>query len=111
MTDSSAAARDQCQAIFNNAAFADVVTTADRLMAAAADGTVTTRQVAAELRLSDSTVRPVMGRLIAAQLLDELPRVGPANGPRLFHRRNQDRWSALSTLIATVQAQEPASSR
>ena len=111
MSDNAATARAHCYAIFNNMAFADVVVAVDRLMTRAADGTVTTRKVAAELRVSDSVVRPVMVRLVAAQLLDELPKVGAANGPRLFHRRNPERWSAIGTLIATMRPQEAASKR
>ena len=102
MSDNTAAAREQCHALFNNAAFADVVMAADEAMTGAVDGTVTTRQIAAALGLSDSVVRPVMVRLLAAELLDELPKVGPANGPRLFHRRNESRWKALCALIVDV---------
>ena len=105
MSDNAASAREQCHAIFNNMAFADVVMTADGLLAGSADGTLTTRQVAAALGLSDSVVRPVMVRLAAAQLLDDLPKMGAANGPRLFHRRNEDRWTAICALIATIQPQ------
>lgn len=111
MSDNAAAAREQCHAIFNNTAFADVVVAADRLMTESADGTVTTRKVAAALAVSDSIVRPVMVRMVVAQMLDELPKIGAANGPRLFHRRNEDRWVALCSLIAAVQPQEPVPSR
>lgn len=99
-------AREQCQALFNNMAFADVVMAADHLMTESADGTVTTRKVAAALGLSDSVVRPVMVRLVTAQLLDELPKVGAANGPRLFHRRNGDRWTATCSLITMIRPPE-----
>jgi hypothetical protein len=108
MSDNAAVARSQCQAIFNNSAFADVVAAADRLMNEAADGTVTTRRVAADLRVSDSVVRPVMVRLVAAQLLDELPKVGASNGPRLFHRRNEERWASLCALITAILPAAPA---
>jgi hypothetical protein len=111
MSDNAAAAREHCHALFNNMAFADVVMAADRLMSDAADGTVTTRKIASALGFSDSVVRPVMIRLVAAQLLDELPKVGPANGPRLFHRRNADRWTSISALIAIVQSQVAAPTR
>lgn len=105
MSDDAAATREQCQALFNNLAFADVVVTANRLMDQASDSTVTTRRVASALGLSDSVVRPVMVRLVAAHMLDELPKVGPTNGPRLFHRRNDDRWTALCGVISAVRSQ------
>jgi hypothetical protein len=111
MSDNTAEAREQCHAIFNNMAFADVVVAADRLMTESADGTVTTRKVASVLGVSDSIVRPVLVRLVVAQLLDELPKVGAANGPRLFHRRNEDRWAAICALIATIGPQAPAPTR
>lgn len=111
MSDNAGAAREQCHAIFNNMALADVVVAADGLLAGSADGTLTTRKVAAALGRSDSVVRPVMVRLAAAQMLDELPKMGAANGPRLFHRRNEDRWTAICALIATIQLQEPAPTR
>jgi hypothetical protein len=111
MTDNAPAARVDCHAIFNNMAFADVVMAADRLMTGAVDGTVTTRQVASELGFSDSVVRPVMQRLVAAQMLDELPKAGASNGPRLFHRRNVDRWRSLAALIDSVAAAKPEPAR
>lgn len=106
MVEDPDAAREHCHALFNNMALADVVMSADRLMREAPDGTVTTRKVAAELRLSDSVVRPVMGRLVSAHMLDELPKTGAGNGPRLFYRRNDDRWTALCALLATFRPRQ-----
>lgn len=102
MSDNGTAAREQCHALFNNSAFADVVIAVNRLLEEASNSTVTTRKVAAALGLSDSVVRPVMIRLAAAALLGELPKIGPSNGPRLFHRRNGERWQQLCALIQSV---------
>jgi hypothetical protein len=103
MSDNDREARSSCHALFNNGTFADAVFVADRIMSARDDGLVTTRLVSAELRVSDSVVRPVMMRLVAGGLLDELPKAGATNGPRLFHRRNPHRWTALLELIASTR--------
>lgn len=87
-------------ALFNNASFAQVVSSSDTILETGGDAaTVTTRQVAAAIGASDSVVRPVMQRLVAAGLLDRLPKTGPANGTQLYVRRNNDRWRALLALI------------
>ena len=52
MSDSFETARLARYAMFNNMAFSDVVVTADRLLANAVDGTVTTRQIAAALGIA-----------------------------------------------------------
>jgi predicted transcriptional regulator len=104
MSDTRLESRTARYAMFNNAAFADVVVVSDKLMESRADGTVTTRLVAAELRLGDSVVRPVMMRLMAAGLLDELPRTTARSGPRLLCRRNQTAWKALLDLLARLGA-------
>ena len=104
MSDSFETARLARYAMFNNMAFSDVVVTADRLLANAVDGTVTTRQIAAALGIGDSVVRPVMERLVGAGMLDELPRTGVSNGRRLFHRRNEGRWTPMLALIQATGA-------
>lgn len=87
-------------ALFGNAAFAEAVASADRILTAAGDrGTVTTRQVAAATGASDSVIRPVMRRLADAGLLAPLPRTGPGNGPQPYARARPDAWDALRDLV------------
>lgn len=102
MSDIDETTRPALHALFNNAAFADVARTAHRITRERPDGTVTTRLVAAELRISDSVVRPVMTRLVISGLLDELPKSGAVNGPRYFHPRHPQRWEALLSLINDI---------
>jgi hypothetical protein len=108
MSGETTEARARCHAIFNNAAFGDVVVTADRLLSEGPDGTVTTRRVAAVTGIADSVVRQVMVRLVAAQMLYELPKIGPTNGPRLFYRRNDDRWVALTAVVTALTKSDPS---
>jgi hypothetical protein len=97
-------------AIFNNAAYADIVIAADAVIASRADGTVTTRQVAARLAVSDSVVRPVMQRLLAAALLADMPASGARNGPRPFYRRNDETWTILVALLESLGLDRKANS-
>lgn len=102
-------ARVVSSALFGNAAFAEVVTSADTILAAAGhSATVTTRQVAAATGAADSVVRPVMHRLAAAGLLVPLPKTGAANGPQLFVRAHPSSWQALISLVSDATGETTA---
>lgn len=88
------------RALFGNAAFIEVARATDRILANAGhDGTLTTRQVAAALGISDSVVRPVMLRLVAVGLLVALPKNSTGYGPQFFRRGHQVSWSSLTELV------------
>lgn len=100
VTDESGDPRAVSHALFGNAAFAEVLSSADLILAAAGDGgTVTTRQVAAATGASDSVVRPVMRRLAAAGLLLPLTKTGPTNGPQPYARGDDVAWGAARVLV------------
>lgn len=86
-------------ALFNNAALLEVLVSADRILGVAPH-TVTTRQVAAATGRSDSVVRPVMMRLLAAGLLRE-PTEVVGRGPRPFTKARHELWQRL-LMVAEV---------
>jgi hypothetical protein len=77
------ARRARSAALFNNRHFAEC---AQHLLEASKSGAefVTVRQIAAASQLADSLVRPVMLRLVDAQVLDKLPRVGGGRSPQYY---------------------------
>lgn len=85
-------------ALFNNAAFTEVVVAADRILEVSPH-TVTTRQVAAAIGRSDSVVRPVMKRLVAGGILSD---PGTSSERRVcpFTRSRPGAWEPLLALIA-----------
>lgn len=87
-------------ALFNNAAFTEVLAAAHTLLAAGS-GEVTTRQVAAATGRSDSVVRPVMLRLVAAGLLVD-PGPSPSRGRHPFTRGKADLWRELLGVVSFV---------
>lgn len=87
-------------ALFNNAAFTEVLASAHTLLALDG-GEVTTRQVAAATGRSDSVVRPVMMRLVAAGLLVDPGPTG-SRGPHPFTRDNADLWRELLGVVSVV---------
>ncbi|WP_299056423.1 hypothetical protein [uncultured Nocardioides sp.] len=93
-------------ALFNNAALAEVLVSADRILSVTPH-TVTTRQVAAATGRSDSVVRPVMMRLLSGGLLSEPAQV-TGRGPRPFARAHQELWERLLAVTAVIYHPEPA---
>ena len=85
-------------ALFNNAAFTEVLVATHKILAAG-DEQVTTRQVAAATGRGDSVVRPVMNRLVAAGLLVDS---GPSGGARPFTRSRPDLWRELLGVVSVV---------
>lgn len=92
-------ARSVSAALFNNAAFTEVLACAHILLAA--DGTVTTRQVAAATGRSDSVVRPVLLRLATAGLLIDQGSTA-VRGPRPFARGRPDLWKEMLGVVSVV---------
>ena len=90
-------------ALFNNAAFADIVLTAQEIFERDEQPAfVTTRQVASKTGRSDSVVKPVMVRLVAAGLLEPLPKSGPSNSVQFYARQHPSRWQSLVALLHTL---------
>lgn len=87
-------------ALFNNAAFTEVLASAHRLIAAG-NGEVTTRQVAAATGRADSVVRPVMIRLVGAGLLVD-PGPSTVRGPHPFTRSRPDLWRELLGVVSAI---------
>lgn len=100
MQGQSSAARGVSAALFNNAAFTEVLSSAHTLLAAGT-GEVTTRQVAAAIGRSDSVVRPVMIRLVGAGLLVD-PGPGTSWGPHPFTRGQPELWRALIGVVGAI---------
>lgn len=100
MQGQSGDARSVSAALFNNAAFTEVLASAHILLAAP-DGTVTTRQVAAATGRSDSVVRPVLLRLAAAGLLVDQGSTA-VRGPHPFTRGRPDLWRELLGVVSVV---------
>jgi hypothetical protein len=75
--------RARSAALFNNRHFADV---AAAPLVANSDGTAmfTTRMVASSTGLADSVVRPVLHRLVDAQVLSMLPRSGGGRSAQYY---------------------------
>lgn len=87
-------------ALFNNAAFTEVLASAHILLSTT-DAKVTTRQVAAATGRSDSVVRPVMRRLVAAGLLVD-PEPTSTRGPHPYARGDAALWRELLGVVALV---------
>jgi len=90
-------------ALFNNSYYADVVL-AIAAIASTSDDFVTTRKIAAESRIGDSLVRPVVLRLEAGELLDRLPRMGGRRSEQNYKRSTSEQWLALVKLCQALDA-------
>jgi len=98
--------RERSSAVFGNRYVAEVVTAiADETLNA--DSHVTVRMVASRTGLTDSLVKLVVQRLVAAELLRRLPQ-GRPRAP-LYHevQRSGGRWDALVELCVRL-GHEPA---
>lgn len=91
-------------ALFNNSAFVAVVVAADEAVADAYGPLLTTRLIASRTGLSDSVVRPVVQRLVRAELLGELPR-SSARGARYLSITHPEACSQLMALIHALPGQ------
>mgnify|MGYP000917581513 CR=1 FL=1 len=84
-------------ALFNNRHMADV---AEHALKAAddSDGLLTTRWVAASTGLADSVVRPVMLRLVEAEILTRLPRMSAGRSAQYFRIDDADALRQVASL-------------
>ncbi|MEW2518626.1 hypothetical protein [Actinacidiphila alni] len=93
--DSREALRRRSSALFGNRYLAEVVVAVVDLTSAAGDTAVTVRMVASRTGLTDSLVRPVVKRLVDAQLLLPLPQER-LRGASYHEVRHDDRvWKTL----------------
>jgi hypothetical protein len=104
-SDQKRTRRDQSASLFNNRYFADVVLAIQEL-APPPDGIVTTRQVASYTGLADSLIRPVMLRLIRAEILFRLPRLGGGRSAQYLSVNPERRWEHLLGLVQETQRAE-----
>ncbi|HRY11409.1 MAG TPA: hypothetical protein P5544_15690 [Candidatus Nanopelagicales bacterium] len=105
MSDGAPQARRSARsfALFNNRHMADIARHALEL-ADAGDGLFTTRLVAASTGLADSVVRPVMLRLVDAEILTRLPRLSTGRSAQYFSVVDAE---ALA-LVASLPDRDPA---
>ena len=96
----AAETRSASSALFNNDKLVEVVLELDRWTGAS----VTTREVARNLGISDDLVKKVLIRLLAVGLLKELPRVGGSRGPLPYEVQVGRQWSALVDLAKSLSS-------
>lgn len=84
-------------ALFNNRYFAEISEEALRLSHAGRD-MITTRMIASASGLADSLVRPVLLRLVGAQILDKLPRAGGGRSAQYYVVLEPDVLATISRL-------------
>lgn len=97
------ARRTRSSALFNNRYFGDVAAMALEASSFGAD-LITTRMVAARTGLSDSVVRPIMVRLVAADLLTKLERTAGPRSPQFYVVGDA---ASLARVVALVDAGAP----
>lgn len=96
-------------ALYNNRYFAAVAEELFRISNAGAD-MVTTRMVASSSGLADSIVRPVLLRLVDAEILRKLPRSGAGRSPQYYLVVEPEVLQAL-TQLADKSDKSPTSTR
>lgn len=87
-------------ALFNNRYFAKVADEILRVSNAGRD-IITTRMIASVSGLADSLVRPILLRLVDAQVLDKLPRTGGGRSPQYYLVLEPDVLEVISRLAST----------
>ncbi|WP_237570822.1 hypothetical protein [Mycolicibacterium lacusdiani] len=97
---------DRSSALFNNRYLVSVVRAITRIGGATA---FTTRELAVETRLPDSLVRPVLQRLLAAELLYEDHRLPGMRGAKYFRTAPGTAWAELEALCHALA--DPATPR
>lgn len=90
---------DRSSALFNNRYLVSVVRAIADL---SGDGAFTTRQIAAATSLPDSLVRPVIQRLLSAQLLHEDYRLPGLRGAKFLRVSPGTPWSKLNALCEAL---------
>jgi hypothetical protein len=105
-SDTGETRRQRSAALFNNRYFSEVILAANQL--ATEDDLVTTRHIAAATGLADSLVRPVLLRLVDADMLDRLPKVGGSRTVQYFRISRGKDWLNLVRLAALQRSSSTA---
>lgn len=100
MTDGHLALRRSSAAVFGNEKLAEVL-----VFLAGESTPVTAQMVASGTGINYSLVRDALRRLVTAEVLDEMPRVGGSRSP-LFYRAIEGRTRDLMTELARALAGE-----
>lgn len=95
------ARRSRSFALFNNRHMADVVQHALRVTDRGED-LFTTRMVAASTGLADSVVRPVILRLVDAEIVTRLPRLSTGRSAQYFRVLDADALGQVAALADRV---------
>jgi hypothetical protein len=92
-------------AVFGNSHMAVILT--DLSKRTDSDWPITTRQVAASTGVADSLVRAVLLRLVAAGVLNALPKTEGSRGRQFFDRAGLTWWQTLIDLAESVANATP----
>jgi hypothetical protein len=86
-------------ALFNNR---HLVTVVGAIAQVRGDKGFTTRNIAIATSLPDSLVRPVIARLLAAGMLEEIHRMPGSRGAKYFHAAKKAPWTELKALCRAM---------
>jgi hypothetical protein len=86
-------------ALFNNRHLVAVV---GAIAEVRGDKGFTTRRIAVATTLPDSLVRPVIARLLAAGMLEEIHRMPGSRGAKYFHAAKKAPWTELKALCRAM---------
>lgn len=104
MTDAELEARRaRSAALFNNRYFADVAVHALAVSSHGED-LFTARMIASETGLADSVVRPVLLRMVDAEVLERLPRAGGGRSAQYYAVKDGGLLARLSELFEVPRA-------
>jgi len=98
--------RGRSAALFNNRHFADVAAVALEV-SKDCTATFTTRMVASSTGLADSVVRPVLHRLVDADVLSKLPRAGGGRSAQYYQVLEGTALETIRDLARPADADEP----
>jgi hypothetical protein len=90
---------ERSAALFNNRHLIAVVSAIAQIRGS---GGFTTRMIASETSLPDSLVRPVIYRLLAAGILEELHRGPGSRSAKYFRATKHNAWSELKALCRAL---------
>lgn len=107
VADEGSETRPTSGALFGNASMARVLISAQHL-APDVGATTTARKIARDTGIVDSQVRAVLWRLVAAKMLDAVPKVGGPRSSQIFQRRDSPHWTAALALAASANGSDEA---
>jgi hypothetical protein len=90
---------ERSAALFNNRHLVAVV---GAIAQVRGDSGFTTRRIAVATKLPDSLVRPVIQRLLAAGMLEEIHRLPGSRGAKYFHAAKKTPWTELKALCRAL---------